>query len=82
MRDTLLNSVNQNQLLVASSDLNLRGMYTPNAPDLSPLPGSPAFSGASFADADLVATFFNVVTYRGAVGTDNWAASSKWAVWK
>lgn len=82
LRDFALNSVNQNQLITFSGDLNLAAMYHSNGPDLRPLSGSPALSGANFSDADL-STFFTVVPYRGAVGaTTNWAVASNWAVWK
>lgn len=81
LRDSALNSMNQNQLIVSSADLNLAGMYNTNGPDLTPLANSPALTGASFADADL-ATFFIAVPYKGAIGATNWAAASNWAVWK
>jgi hypothetical protein len=82
LRDFALNSVNQNQMFTASSDIKLVGMYNANGPDLSPSANSPALTGANFSDADL-STFFTAVPYRGAVapGT-NWAAASNWAVWK
>lgn len=82
LKDFALNSVNQNQLLSSSSEIMLAGMYNTNVPDLTPLPNSPALSGANFMDADL-SDFFTVVSYRGAVGPlSNWAAASNWAVWK
>lgn len=81
MRDFLLDNVNQNQQITSSADLKLTGMYKAGGPDLTPLAGSPALSGAVFTDADLT-TFFTAVPYRGAIGTSNWAASSNWAVWK
>jgi hypothetical protein len=81
LKDTALSSLNQNQLLVSSSELQLSGMYNADAPNLTPLANSPALSGAVFTDADL-ATFFTIVPYKGAIGTTNWAAASKWAVWK
>jgi len=82
LRDFALNSVNQNQILSSSADIMLAGMYNSNVPDLTPLPNSPALTGAVFTDADL-STFFTVVPFRGAVSpTNNWAAKSNWAVWK
>jgi hypothetical protein len=81
LKDSALNNVNQNQLLIASTEFKLAGMYNTNAPDLSPLANSPALTGAKFNDADL-ATFFTAVSFKGAVGPTNWAASSNWAVWK
>jgi hypothetical protein len=81
LKDSAVNSTNQNQLLVASSELKLAGMYNSTGPDLSPVAGSPALTGASFTDADL-STFFTAVNYKGAIGTTNWAAPGNWAVWK
>lgn len=81
LRDFAIDAVNQNQLIVSSADLKLSGMYNVNGPDLTPLPNSPALTGANFTDADF-ASFFTVVAYKGAIGTSNWAASSNWAVWK
>jgi hypothetical protein len=39
--------------------------------------GSVALTGASFTDAKVAGTFFDKVTFRGAFGTENWAAG--WA---
>lgn len=81
MRDYAIDSVNQNQLIAASSELKLAAMYSSNGPDLTPVAGSPALTGAKFTDADFT-SFFTVVPYKGAFGTANWAAASNWAVWK
>lgn len=82
LRDFALNSVNQNQLISSSSEIMLAGMYNNTVPDLTPLPNSPALTGAVFTDADM-STFFTVVSFRGAVSpSNNWAAASNWAVWK
>jgi hypothetical protein len=81
LRDFSLNNVNQNQLITSSSELKLTAMYNSNGPDLTPLVSSPALTGANFSDTDL-STFFTIVPYKGAIGTTNWAAASKWVVWK
>jgi hypothetical protein len=75
------NTVNNNTILTASADLKLKAMYASGAPDLTPQSGSPALSGSDFTSADF-STFFNAVSYRGAIGADNWAAASNWAVWQ
>jgi hypothetical protein len=81
LRDSALNSVNQNQVIASSADLKLAAMYNANGPNLTPLANSPALTGAKFTDADFSA-FFTVVPYKGAIGPSNWAVSSNWAVWK
>jgi hypothetical protein len=73
--------MNQNQLIVSAADLKLAGMYNANTPDFTPLPASPALTGANFDGADF-STFFTVVAYKGAIGSQNWAAAGNWAVWK
>jgi hypothetical protein len=80
LQDFALNSVNNNVLITNSGDLKLKTMYGAT-PDLTPDAGSPALTGANFSDADF-ASFFTKVAYRGAIGTDNWAAANNWAVWK
>jgi hypothetical protein len=76
------NAINKNTVLTASTDFKLKAMYNTGAPDLSLADGSPASSGTDFTGADFTSSFFSQVAYRGAVGTDNWAAVSNWAVWK
>ncbi len=46
-------------------------------PDFTYKAGSPAATGALFTNAKVADAFFDKVTYRGAFGTENWAAS--WA---
>lgn len=75
------NSVNNNVLLIAMADFKLTGTYSA-VPDLTPASGSPALSGANFTGVDFSATFFVKTTYRGAVGSANWAAANNWATWK
>ncbi len=74
------NTANNNELIPASANLKLTNLYAAN-PDLTPLADSPAASGANFEGTNF-SSFFNRVTYRGAVGQTNWAAASAWAVWK
>ena len=56
-------------------------MYGSAGPDLTLLDGSAGLSGSNFDGADY-ATFFNKVSYRGAIGNENWAAASNWVIWK
>jgi hypothetical protein len=76
------NSVNKDSVIVASADMKLKAMYATGAPDLTPATGSPALSGADFTGVDFTNSFFNQVTYRGAIGSANWAVQSNWADWR
>ncbi|MCO4293696.1 hypothetical protein NF867_12555 [Solitalea sp. MAHUQ-68] len=80
-KDFALNNVNHNELFIASADLKLTNMYSANGPNLTLQTSSPAMTGANFEGPNF-SSFFNVVPYRGAVGTSNWAVASNWAVWK
>ena len=81
LRTFALNSVNNNTLVEQSSSLKFKTMYGSDGPDLTLMDGSEALSGSNF-DGDDFSTFFEKTTYRGAVGNVNWAAASKWAIWK
>ncbi|MFI5163455.1 MAG: hypothetical protein ACHQHN_19405 [Sphingobacteriales bacterium] len=79
------NTTNKDSVVTASADMKLTTMYTATgtgAPDLTPMAGSPALSGADFSGADFSNAFFTQTTYRGAIGTTNWAAQSNWADWR
>jgi len=76
------NTVNKDSVIATTSDMKLKAMYAPGAPDLTPADGSPALHGADFTGADFSNAFFVQTTYRGAVGTGNWAMQSGWADWK
>jgi hypothetical protein len=81
----LTNSINKDSVISASTDMKLTAMYTASgtgAPDLTPDAGSPALHGANFAGADFSNAFFVQTSYRGAIGTANWAAQSAWANWQ
>lgn len=82
LRAFALNENNNNTMVENSADLHLTTMYdNANGPNLTPESGSVATSGADFSGPDYT-SFFTAVTYRGAIGTTNWAAASKWASWK
>src|SRR3569833_1000958 len=77
------NTVNKDSVLVNSSDFKLVSMYSSaGAPDLTPGSGSPALTGVDFTGADFSNSFFVQTSYRGAIGTSNWAAQSAWADWQ
>ncbi len=77
-----LNATNNNQLFTSSAGLMLKTMYSASGPDLSPVNGSPALSGANFDGVDYTGFFNTTIAYRGAIGASNWAAAGNWAVWK
>lgn len=75
------NEENQNVLISNITDLKFSSIYpTQGMPALSLLQDSPAFTGAIFADADYD-LFFEKVSYRGAVGKDNWLVGN-WVRWE
>jgi hypothetical protein len=81
----LTNSVNKDSVISASADMKLTAMYTASgtdAPDLTPVSGSPALHGADFSGVDFSNAFFIQTTYRGAIGSANWAAQSAWCNWQ
>jgi hypothetical protein len=74
-------SLNRNVILNQIADLKVKTVYGTTGPDLTPIDGSAALSGANFDDADFAT--FSKVTYRGAVGpSDTWATASAWLDWK
>jgi hypothetical protein len=73
-------SLNKNKLVNTIADLQLPGIYTATV-NLTPASGSEALSGANLTGANF-STFFTNVTFRGAIGTDNWAAASAWVNWQ
>lgn len=76
-----LNDVNHNSMVENSADIKLKTLYSDNAPDFTPAEGSAALTGANFDGADY-SSFFETVTYRGAVGASNWTAAGNWVVWQ
>jgi hypothetical protein len=59
-----------NVTLASRDDVQLTDPFNFADPNFLPKAGSPALSGASFADMD---GFFTSTTYRGAFGATNWA---------
>jgi len=59
--------------LTAAADAKITDPFNLSNPNLLPISGSPALTGAAFA-GDLTNAFFSVTTYRGAFGTTNWMA--------
>jgi Secretion system C-terminal sorting domain len=68
-----------NLVLAANADAALTSPFTYIAPNFMPTAASAMLTGAAFADARLANTFFDVVPFRGAMGTTDWTAS--WTEW-
>ncbi len=66
-----------NSILPNSSDLQLTNPFNYDNPSFIPLPSSPLQSNSSFGSSYLNDPFFEVVTYSGAFGTNDWTAG--WA---
>lgn len=58
------------------TDLKLTNPTNLTAPNFMPVAGSPALTGASFTGLD---AFFNITTFRGAIGTTDWTTG--WTNW-
>jgi hypothetical protein len=61
---------NSNTILTTNDEVKLAAPFDYTNPDFTPQAGSPALDGASFANPFL-ASGFNAVSYRGAVGADD-----------
>jgi hypothetical protein len=80
----LQNGAHNNSIFASANDVQLTNPFAiyPDGPtgpvvdNWMPLGGSPALTGANFSDPVLAG--FEVVTFKGAFGTTNWAAN--WAV--
>jgi hypothetical protein len=73
-------SVNNNQIINSIAGFQIKNPNSLIADDLSPVSTSLLLSGADFSD-DQFSAFFSKVNFRGAIGTENWAAAS-WTNWK
>jgi hypothetical protein len=64
---------NNNRKYFLNSQVNLKNPFNFSAPDFRPASGSPALTGASFANAKLAGGFFTTTTYVGAFSeNDTW----------
>jgi len=72
-------AVNRNAIADPIAELKFQDINS-SAPKLAPLAGSAALTGADFSE-DEYASFFTNVSFRGAVGTDNWTFGN-WTNWK
>ncbi|MFM9028186.1 MAG: T9SS type A sorting domain-containing protein [Bacteroidota bacterium] len=61
-----------NSILSAATDLQLTNPYNYNQPDLLPQPATSLLNGADFNNSNLSNPFFDVVSYRGAFGSNDW----------
>jgi len=72
-------AVNRNVIVDPIGELKIQDLNS-STPNLLPLAGSAALAGADFSDAEY-SSFFTNVAFRGALGTENWAAGN-WINWK
>jgi hypothetical protein len=62
-----------NNLILNIADFKFTDPYNYDVnPDIMPMPGSPVLSGANFDGPVFSDPFFKRVSYRGALGADNW----------
>ncbi|NEU08235.1 hypothetical protein GZH53_07920 [Flavihumibacter sp. R14] len=72
-------AVNRNAIVDPITELKFQNI-APSVPNLTPMAGSAALTGSDFADNEYAA-FFTNVTFRGAIGTENWTIG-KWTNWR
>lgn len=73
LKDLLLRSDYAGQQLLNSSQFNFSDPFNyDHNPDPAPSSSSALLTGANFDDPYFDNSFFRKVTYRGAIGTDNW----------
>lgn len=74
------NQDNENEVIQTVSALKLSAIFPSSGmPLLTPLSDSPALSGADFSGS-YAADFFDSVSFRGAIGTENWTVAH-WVNW-
>ncbi|REJ99819.1 MAG: T9SS C-terminal target domain-containing protein [Bacteroidetes bacterium] len=61
-----------NSILPSTTDLMLTNPFNYNTPDFTPLTGSPVLNSAAFTSTLLNNPFFDVVTFSGAIGSNDW----------
>lgn len=67
-----------NTVLNLNSDILLGNPFNLEGPNFQPQSGSPLLSGADFSNQFLQDQFIQVVDYKGAFGSDNWAGFANW----
>lgn len=74
------NAQGQNNQILTMNDLKLdNGAWNLTSPSVLPQSNSPLLSDANFTYPQLQNSFFEVVNYKGAFGTNNW--TNGWANW-
>jgi hypothetical protein len=71
-----------NSILTNNTDVMLVSPFTLTAPNVNPMVGSPALTGADFTNTRLANSFFTPTTFKGAlsgVPAEDWTAG--WANW-
>lgn len=73
-------AVNRNVIVDPIGDLRLKSISSADAPNLTPVDGALVLAGSDFSDPDY-SSFFSTVTFRGAIGSQNWTTGN-WTNWK
>ncbi|MBI3883252.1 MAG: hypothetical protein HY305_03310 [Sphingobacteriales bacterium] len=68
----MLDASFNNNVLVNATDFMLEDPFNYDAPNLLPKTNAGILTGADFSGANYSDGFFNKVSYRGALGKDNW----------
>jgi hypothetical protein len=70
-----------NNIYPNNSDVMLTAAFNYSNPDFTPQAGSPALNGSAFTNAKVSNTFFQAVTFRGAVGATGTPEGDWWKGW-
>jgi hypothetical protein len=66
------NPTRSNALFTNSSDILLQDPFNLSNPNMTPVAGSPALNTAAFTNARLNNSFFDVVSFKGAMDANDW----------
>ncbi|WP_026898181.1 hypothetical protein [Daejeonella oryzae] len=83
MDDNLITrpALNKNVIIDNTQEIGFKSPGSSGIIDVSLSANSPALSGGDFSDPEF-STFFTIVQFKGASGTESWASSGNWAQWE
>ncbi|MFV0604874.1 MAG: hypothetical protein ACK5NK_03440 [Niabella sp.] len=74
-------AASNNQIVADNADLKIAAAFNYANPDFTPQSGSPLLNSAAFTHSKVSGSFFQKVTFRGAVGPAGTAEGEWWKSW-